>query len=128
MLGACYFRSTEGRLKSVKNKSGLFPGFQFSLLSTYLGVCTLHAVHMRRLLRCIEDAVKIEGNCRVLGVSQNFLRLRRALPAAQLTRYRASAGPGNAARRAGPRAGAVQKKFQFFCDVSIFSKIALNQL
>ena len=41
-LPACCFRSTEGRLNNVKNKSGLFSGFHFSNCSPsmYLGACT----------------------------------------------------------------------------------------
>ena len=56
MLRACCFRSTEGRLDNVKNRSGLFPQFHFSLLSMYLGACMLHAVHETGtlVLQCIE--------------------------------------------------------------------------
>ena len=90
-VGCLLFRSTEGRVKSVKFKSGLFPGFQFSQLSTYLGVYTCCMLCMRRVLdstlvssvgnNVLKYAVKIEGKYSVWGGSQNFLRLRRALAA-----------------------------------------------
>ena len=87
---ACLFRSTEGRLDNVKMKSGLFPGFQFSLPSMYLGACTLHMLCMRRVLyfSALKMLPKLKGNV-VFGA---FLRIffacgRAACGAA----YRASA-------------------------------------